>query len=312
MTNARSNILAVGAVGWRRRRSACELVPKFDKLAIFWKAKVTWPCASRPGMSTQRACSDLDSESAVPIEWCTSVRSPLKTCTQFCETYFQVPDDRSCPGRPDDSDRREMHFRISLFVFSHLFLFSQAWAPGNIHGYVSNLGSLSRLRSPLPASCSSQWLVLRRSEIQRGKSRFYCTIESSPADHTSALFSAILDSNATLVEVLLQQGANPTSFDDWDVSCLQLAVKNGEEEIVRSLVRAGVDVNMSDRDGETTTPLHVAAQRGHLGIVQLLVENGAGRNSSSAIIRAPHLLTIFFFGFHIQMSIAKMLLGLLW
>ena len=76
--------------------------------------------------------------------------------------------------------------------------------------------------------------------------------------------------------MLLGQGAEPTSFDDWGVSCLQLAVKKGEEEIVRSLIRAGVDVNKSDKDGDTTTPLHMASQGGHLGIVELLVKNGAG------------------------------------
>jgi ankyrin repeat protein len=179
-------------------------------------------------------------------------------------------------------------FPMSLFAFSHLFLFAQAWAPGNIFGDVSNLGSLSRLwLAPLPASCSAQFFVLRRSKIPGGKSRLCSTVDSSPADLTSALFSAIIDPNATLVDVLLQQGANPTSFDDWGVSCLQLAVKNGEEEIVRSLVRAGVDVNMSDRDGDTTTPLHMAAQRGYLGIVQVLVKNGAGgrKRSSSFMIK---------------------------
>ena len=51
------------------------------------------------------------------------------------------------------------------------------------------------------------------------------------------------------------------------------AAKNGNYEIIKSLMFEGVDVNAKDSDGWTA--LMYAAQQGHVEIVNLLLNNGA-------------------------------------
>jgi ankyrin repeat protein len=51
------------------------------------------------------------------------------------------------------------------------------------------------------------------------------------------------------------------------------AVRNGDVDAVRELIRAGADVDARDRYGQTA--LMLAAQRGHHEIVELLVARGA-------------------------------------
>ena len=79
-----------------------------------------------------------------------------------------------------------------------------------------------------------------------------------------------------MIKCLLEGGGDANAFDDWGVSCLQLAVKKGNKEIVELLLRHGANANVSDADGDTTTPLHAAAQLGSLEISEMLVRAGAG------------------------------------
>ena len=51
------------------------------------------------------------------------------------------------------------------------------------------------------------------------------------------------------------------------------AVRRGDVQAVRELVRSGADVDARDRHGQTA--LMLAAHRGHREIVELLVEAGA-------------------------------------
>ena len=101
-------------------------------------------------------------------------------------------------------------------------------------------------------------------------------LQSSSKECNSNLIAAVKNSDCRLVGQLLEQGADSNSYDDWGVSCLQLAVKNGKQDIAELLIRNGADVHKSDLDSETTSPLHTAAQYGNLGMVELLVRQGAG------------------------------------
>ena len=97
-----------------------------------------------------------------------------------------------------------------------------------------------------------------------------------------ALIRAVKKSDCPRVVQLLVDGVDPNCFNEWGVSCLQLAVKKGSKEIVASLLGHGANVNRSDMDGDTTSPLHLAAQLGDLKMVELLVQNGAGMRHGSA------------------------------
>ena len=58
--------------------------------------------------------------------------------------------------------------------------------------------------------------------------------------------------------------------DESDRTALSVAVKEGQEAVVRLLIgRGGVDINAQDEDGRT--PLSLAAENGHEAVVQLLI-----------------------------------------
>ncbi|EKJ76919.1 hypothetical protein NXS19_011110 [Fusarium pseudograminearum] len=54
---------------------------------------------------------------------------------------------------------------------------------------------------------------------------------------------------------------------------LFLAAKQGDEKIIMSLLKAGVDVNMKDDEGRT--PLSLASSNGHTAVVRILLDHGA-------------------------------------
>ena len=57
---------------------------------------------------------------------------------------------------------------------------------------------------------------------------------------------------------------------------LMKVIKRGEADKVKSLLKAGADVNFQDRDG--SAPLHLASRRNSLDIVQVLLDYGANVN----------------------------------
>jgi hypothetical protein len=103
-----------------------------------------------------------------------------------------------------------------------------------------------------------------------------CAAADSCSERCSTLTDAVKNANYSLVDQLLKQGKDSNSFDEWGVASLQVAIKKGYDDIAELLILNGADVNKSDIDGDTTTPLHTAAQGGHLEIVKLLVQKGAG------------------------------------
>merc|ERR1712176_588040 len=88
--------------------------------------------------------------------------------------------------------------------------------------------------------------------------------------------------NEDLVELLLQLGANATPTGDLATSPLIAASRMSRgSHFVRLLASYSADIHV--RHGELeTTALHVAAQRGHLEVVEALLELGADRGMRAA------------------------------
>jgi hypothetical protein len=78
----------------------------------------------------------------------------------------------------------------------------------------------------------------------------------------------------TSVKRLLSiRNINVNVKDDWNETPLHFAAENGHVEIARLLLQNGAEVNAKSR--WDMTPLQDAASHGHVDILHLLVENGA-------------------------------------
>ena len=79
--------------------------------------------------------------------------------------------------------------------------------------------------------------------------------------------------NAEIVRVLLRKGADPGVKDQHGAGMLLLAAREGNGQVIRELIAAGMNVDGSTGDYES--PLSVASRNGHITAVQALIENGA-------------------------------------
>src|SRR5574343_628896 len=90
------------------------------------------------------------------------------------------------------------------------------------------------------------------------------------------LFKAIQNKNISLIEELIDGGADPNVQDDYGDTVLIYASGKGHIDTVRLLLEKGADPNVK-KDGEDTA-LTIASEIGHLDIVRLLLEYGADPN----------------------------------
>ena len=106
--------------------------------------------------------------------------------------------------------------------------------------------------------------------------------EIDPCDGYTPLCIACEHGNVAMVERLIAAGSlvNNASFDG--ATPLYLAGQNNRLDVVKLLIAAGADVNTADVD-EGCTPLHVAAEHGHAGVVSVLVET-AGVDLNAAVL----------------------------
>lgn len=93
------------------------------------------------------------------------------------------------------------------------------------------------------------------------------------------------------VKILLGRGAQVNAVDQWGNTALFIAAREGEVEIVRTLLKAGADV---DGRGGAMTPLAAAALRGNVAVARLLIRSGAnvnavGSNGLTALMNAVKL-----------------------
>ncbi|CAF1255635.1 unnamed protein product [Adineta ricciae] len=102
----------------------------------------------------------------------------------------------------------------------------------------------------------------------------------------TALFMATLKDRVDVVKFLIHRGAQVNVKNRYGVSPLLLCAESGNQELVRALVEAGADVNVTPQ-GELAeenllagqTPLFGAAKKGHVEICEYLIQNGANVNA---------------------------------
>lgn len=98
------------------------------------------------------------------------------------------------------------------------------------------------------------------------------------ADLDANIIKAVLTNDTVTMKSLLAQGADVTTKDRiYGRTLLHLAVEKGHEDMVELLLINGADVNAKD-EVNGWTPLHQAAQRDNKSMVKLLIAKGANVN----------------------------------
>ena len=93
-------------------------------------------------------------------------------------------------------------------------------------------------------------------------------------DLSSPLLAAVMAGDLTTTRSLLEGGADKNITTNWGRTAMWHAAKLGHLGIVRLLVEQGADKEKVRHDGDGT-PLCIASHMGHLGIVRYLLEQGA-------------------------------------
>jgi uncharacterized protein len=97
-------------------------------------------------------------------------------------------------------------------------------------------------------------------------------LETAPqSDLDQALAAAIARNDVRTVEALLKSGVSFRPANWYDTPVLVTAAAKGYTDIVQALIIAGANVN----SGYDRLPLHIAAEQGHLAVVQHLLNSGA-------------------------------------
>ncbi len=90
------------------------------------------------------------------------------------------------------------------------------------------------------------------------------------------LIDAVENNNASIVRLLLQQGADPNSTGRFKTTALHRAAFNNYGNIADILIASGADLNAQDLGG--ATPLHIATRQGNTEVVAKLIQAGANPN----------------------------------
>lgn len=77
-----------------------------------------------------------------------------------------------------------------------------------------------------------------------------------------------------VIKMLIVAGAKATVYNRFGETCLHLAARKAQNELIDMVLVAGVDINAKST-GYEETALHVAAKEGHSETVKVLVDSGA-------------------------------------
>lgn len=95
--------------------------------------------------------------------------------------------------------------------------------------------------------------------------------------HHLAAVRLFIDHGTDVVNARVDLGEGETSGGRFYETLLHTAVRAGIPSIVQLLISAGIHVDTPDREGRT--PLYIAAEKGFLGVIQMLLLNRANFNA---------------------------------
>ena len=110
-------------------------------------------------------------------------------------------------------------------------------------------------------------------------------IKSPEDEESTSLHNALTNGRISMVQRLLDCGANVDVQDDLLQTPLNVASENGKLDLAKILINYGADVNSRNTAG--WTPLHSAARFGRIDIARLLLDNGADINAMQRNCQTP-------------------------
>ena len=117
-------------------------------------------------------------------------------------------------------------------------------------------------------------------------------IEAKGAGGGTALHAAAIGGHVDVIELLLTNGADINAESETGATPLVLAAENGQLEALRFILQhKDKTVNIEAKGAGGGTALHVAARKGHLNIIELLLTNGADINAVSETGATPLVLS---------------------
>ena len=96
---------------------------------------------------------------------------------------------------------------------------------------------------------------------------------STPPQNLNALQKAVIRGHYSISELLVENGADVYTVDDYGNNILHLAARFGHAPLISFGLSHCLNVNGINIAGDT--PLHVAIEHNHVEVVQLLIRAGA-------------------------------------
>jgi len=121
---------------------------------------------------------------------------------------------------------------------------------------------------------------IRRAKrlLKINKEKEFLIVDETDEDGRTALILASVMHHTDIVKMLLEAGANPNLTDGYGKTALMWAAYWGRSRtsIVKMLLEAGAKPNLTDKDGKTA--LMLASEKGHTDIVKMLLNAEANPN----------------------------------
>lgn len=113
-------------------------------------------------------------------------------------------------------------------------------------------------------------------------------------DAPAELIAAVKGGDAARVETLLAAGASPDARDEKGITVLALAAARGNVDLVKILMRHGADVHAKDQSAAASPVVWHTAAQGADETLRLLLQAGAGVNETDAKGVTPLMGAAFF------------------
>jgi ankyrin repeat protein len=103
--------------------------------------------------------------------------------------------------------------------------------------------------------------------------RMHVPIDLADAAGCTALFWAIINRQQSVIQLILNEGANVNVQTNLGYTILHVAAHEGCAQVIEGILACKANIEAKQNEGYTA--LHLASKEGHLDVVTILIQNGA-------------------------------------